>query len=777
MNTEALRKIAGVALLMALACGTVACEGPDGPAGPDGVTGPAGEAGMNGQQGEAGPPGKLPDATAPRQHVTTGPGVKLFISGAAVDKNGVVTVSFTVTDGAGTPLDYTGTYTDDPVSAKFVLSWLGGQVDGGAPGGPGEYTAYTQQKHTSVDGTKSAAMPDSDTGGSVTEVGAGQGTFVYTFGTKLPAGYDATKTHTVGVWATRVFGGQTYVVDTLYDFLPGGGTPSAKRDIVTTLACNQCHNPLGYHEGAAALNDGSGGQRREAKLCVLCHSSSTVDVSNGNSLDLPVIAHKIHRGRYLPSVLDGGAYQLTEDETQPSTDAGADAAVIGPAFVDHSGAWFPGAIENCQMCHQGSQGDVWKTAPTRAACGACHDDTSFVFPAPPGTTLHTGGQQKDDTSCVNSGCHGATDRYAVETMHAVPSASTAAPQLALVINSVDSTGPGQTPVVHFTVTLNGQGTNILTTPLASLAVTIAGPTTDYASSWGYTIQGTGATGQLAADGATGNYAYTFPVPMPVAASGTYAVGMEGYVNYPAATGSPNQCGGVPCISAALNPVAYVAVTDPTPASRRTVVELDKCNSCHSDLLAHGGRRRSPEYCVLCHNPNAVDAQDAPRFEVPSTIAPSINFKVLVHRLHRGNQLAQGYVVGGYPGPTPANPAGTPADFGKVLFPGDLRACWACHASTSYLPPLPQGQIPTVTGQNLTCNDPSPNPATYCTTQVPAGPPTTLAPIGAACTACHDQPWTVSHAETMTAPDGSEACVTCHGAGKPYDVQAVHALPP
>ena len=44
------------------------------------------------------------------------------------------------------------------------------------------YTAYTQQKHTSVDGTKTAAMPDSDTGGSVTEVGVGQGTFVYTFG-------------------------------------------------------------------------------------------------------------------------------------------------------------------------------------------------------------------------------------------------------------------------------------------------------------------------------------------------------------------------------------------------------------------------------------------------------------------------------------------------------------------------------------------------------------------------------------------------------------------
>src|SRR5271165_4820834 len=131
-----------------------------------------------------------------------------------------VTVSFTVTDGAGVPLDYTGVYTDGPVAAKFVLGWLASGSDAGAPG---EYTAYTQQSHTSVDGTKTAALPDSDTGGSVNEVGAGQGTYTYTFGTKLPAGFDGSKTHTVGVWATRAFGAATYVVNAVYDFVPSGG--------------------------------------------------------------------------------------------------------------------------------------------------------------------------------------------------------------------------------------------------------------------------------------------------------------------------------------------------------------------------------------------------------------------------------------------------------------------------------------------------------------------------------------------------------------------------
>jgi OmcA/MtrC family decaheme c-type cytochrome len=768
---RALTKIAGLALLLGLAASALACQGPAGPAGADGDAGPPGEAGAVGPQGEAGPPGQASDATTPRQHVTTGPGVQLNVTGATIAGQ-TATVSFTVTDGAGVPLDYTGVYTDGPVAAKFVLGWL---ANGSGAGAPGEYTAYTQQSHTSVDGTKTAMLPDSDTGGTVTEVGAGQGTYTYTFGTKLPSGFDGTKTHTVGIWATRVFGGATYVVNTLYDFVPSGGTVTNTRNIVTTQACNQCHNPLGYHENDV-LN-GSGGARRNPGLCILCHSQPTVDVSNGNSLDMPAFVHRIHMGRALPSVEAGAPYQLTEDEA--NTDAGADAATaaaIVPAFVDHSGAWYPGAVQNCQACHQGSQGGVWSTAPTRAACGACHDLTSFVSPAPAGMSLHPGGQQTDDTTCLNSGCHGSSDKYGVATMHAVPSTSATAPQLALSISSVASTGAGATPVLHFKVTENGQPLDILASPLPWLAVTLAGPTTDYATSTTYAIQGTGATGTLALDGAVGSYEYTFPAPIPASATGSYAVGMEGYVDYPAATGSPDQCGGLPCISAALNPVTYVAVTDPTPAARRTVVERDKCNSCHGDLLAHGGTRKSPEYCVLCHNPNAVDARGAPRFEVPSTLAPSVNFKVLVHRIHRGSDLAQGYVVGAYPLPTTSSPAGTQVDFGKVLFPGDLRACWACHASTSYLPPLPAGLSPTLGSEVLACTDPSPNPLAYCQNQV-VGSQSFMAPIGSACTACHDQTWDVAHAQTMTAPDGTEACVTCHGAGAQWDVQAVHALPP
>jgi OmcA/MtrC family decaheme c-type cytochrome len=646
--------------------------------------------------------------------------------------------------------------TSGGVTAKWVISALrqmdGGGIDGGAPP---TYAAYTTQLHTSADGTKSAPLPDSDTGGTLTEIGVGQGAYSYVFGTKLPAGFDATATHTIGVWATRVFGGLTYVVNATFDFVPGGGAVTATRDIVTTQACNQCHNPLGYHEGDTA--------RRDVGLCTLCHAAPMQDVSNGSALDLPVMIHKIHRGRFLPSVLDGGTYQLTEDV--PANDAGS--ATV-PALVDHSGAWYPGDVQNCAMCHQGSQGSAWATQPSRAACGACHDRTSFVYPPPAGWTLHSGGRQTTDSTCVNAGCHGATDQFSVANVHATPSTDPAAPQLALAITSVASTQPGQTPILYFSVTENGQPLDILAAPLPWLAVTVAGPTTDYAAAEPllYTIENGASQPGLVLDGAVGSYAFTLPAPIPATATGSYALGMEGYLQ-PAGASGP--------IYAALNPVAYVAVTDPTPVPRRTVVERDRCNSCHYDLLAHGGTRKSPEYCVMCHTPAEVDDQNAPRFEVAETTVPSVSFKTLVHKVHRGSQLAQGYVVGGYPAPTEANPEGTPVDFGKVLYPGDQRACWACHASTSYLPPLPAGLSPTVTQEVLACTDSPLDAGAYCASRAVESQ-SMLPPVSAACTGCHDDSASVAHVLANTT-GGVESCLGCHGVGETWDVQVVHTLPP
>jgi OmcA/MtrC family decaheme c-type cytochrome len=387
-------------------------------------------------------------------------------------------------------------------------------------------------------------------------------------------------------------------------------------------------------------------------------------------------------------------------------------------------------------------------------------------------TLHSGGAQNDDAACMNGQCHGPSSRYSVVNVHATPSTDPGAPTLVLTINSMTNTQPGQTPVLHFSVTENGLPLDALATPLPWLAATIAGPTTDYsqAEPLTYTIEnGAVPASGLVLDGTVGSYAFTLPAAIPASAAGSYAVGMEGYLEPSGA----NVLYAAPY--AALNPVAYFAVTDTTPVARRTVVDRTKCNGCHYDLVAHAGTRKSPEYCVMCHTPNEVDDQNAPRFEVPATTVQSVNFKVLVHKVHRGSQLAQGYVVGGDPGPTPTNPAGTPVDFGKVLFPGDQRACWACHDSTSYLPPLPAGLLPTVTQEVLACEDSPLDAGAYCVDRVVEGQ-STLAPLSTACTACHDSPSSIAHAESNIS-DGTESCLTCHGNGAVWDVQTVHVLPP
>jgi OmcA/MtrC family decaheme c-type cytochrome len=645
---------------------------------------------------------------------------------------GVATVTFRIADAEGTPLDYEGRFTEGPVSMSFVLARMAS-----LPDGPGVYTSYTTRMQMSDITGETAVQAAADTGGTYEELEPGQ--YRYTFGTAIDLTEPAL-THTVGVWATRVHEGTTSIVNVLYDFVPAGGTPLV-REPVTEANCNSCHGEVSAH----------GGARKSIRLCTMCHSPQTVDPDTRNSMDFQELIHKIHRGEHLPSVEAGEPYR-----------------VIGfrGSVHDYSTVVFPQALNRCESCHGGETGQVWNTRPTRAACVACHDRTSFVDPPPTGFALHTGGARADDSDC--NVCHTPSGGIAgVRDLHYMGLLAADRQNLTVEIDDILDTSPGSIPRIQFTVQVDGMPRNIQTSPLNSLRATVAGPNTDYRSMYQATIQGSGAGGTLTAiDAAAGRFEWTFPatLPIPATATGSFTLGLEGYLQV---TGGPR--------NPALNPTRAFAVTDPMPEPRRLRVAIERCDNCHYELQAHGGARTDPQYCAMCHLPNLTNLGRMSRVEGTSATIHSLDLKVFIHRIHSGEELTQPYVLGGNPSPSVADPDGNPIDFRQMRYPRPRNECVACHEEGVYGLPI-EGPRELARVEQRTCTEPADlDTDSYCTgdywelTSELRMPPET-----AVCTSCHDQPYVLAHAQSNTSPSGVEACATCHGPGSELDVMVVHS---
>ncbi|TJY58930.1 OmcA/MtrC family decaheme c-type cytochrome [Sinimarinibacterium sp. CAU 1509] len=96
-----------------------------------------------------------------------------------------------------------------------------------------------------------------------------------------------------------------------------------------------------------------------------------------------------------------------------------------------------------------------------------------------------------------------------------------------------------------------------------------------------------------------------------------------------------------------------------------IVQTASCNECHGKLALHGGGRLDTQYCVTCHNPGSHDANSG----------NTIDFKVMVHKIHRGENLpsveAGGeYAIWGF--------RDSKHDYSTVAYPQDIRNCSKCH---------------------------------------------------------------------------------------------------
>ena len=132
----------------------------------------------------------LRDKAASIDFVT--PGLVITINSAAIASNGTITVTYTLTDPNGLPLDATGATTPGVVSLAYVAAYI--------PKGQAQYVAYTTASATGkVLGT--ITRPDFELGSPATQIGPGQ--YKYTFTAQAPAGFDPTVTNTVAVDGNR----------------------------------------------------------------------------------------------------------------------------------------------------------------------------------------------------------------------------------------------------------------------------------------------------------------------------------------------------------------------------------------------------------------------------------------------------------------------------------------------------------------------------------------------------------------------------------------------
>jgi OmcA/MtrC family decaheme c-type cytochrome len=662
------------------------------------------------------------------------PGLTITVNSAAVAANGTITATYTLTDPNGLPLDSTGVTTPGVISLSYIAAVL--------PNNQEDYTAYTTRAAT---GTVIATtqQPGADSGG-VTTATSTPGQYTYTFHTAAPAGFDATATHTIGIYGSRdltAYGLTVEYASATYNFVPDGAKVTNVHDIIETASCNSCHDQLSAH----------GGSRRGMPMCVLCHTPQNVDPNTGDTMDAKVFFHKIHMGASLPSVIAGTPYIP---------------AVNSHGTFNYSTVVFPADPSDprrCTMCHSQTTGAVQKTAyltnPNRAACGACHDNVNFATGA-----NHVGGIQNDDTECAN--CHipkGEMDFDASITgAHVAPTASTLLSGLNVAITGVTNGTAGKAPTVTFTV-LNNANAGVPLSALSSISFTMAGPTTDY----GYTIFGTNTStpGYVteSASGATcsasGTCTYTFTSIVPAGSTGTYAIGVEARRSETV----PELINGATVQTAiqygAPNVVSYFSVDGSTLAARRTVVALASCNGCHASLQLHGALRNNTEYCVMCHNPSNTDMTTRPTATIvaqQSLPNQGIEFNKMVHRIHFGpNAAADGakypYVVVGH--------GGAVSDFSHTLFPplspagsaGDTQNCSMCHVNSS------EQNLPT--GLNAVVD--------------PQGWINPIQRVAGACSGCHTSKAESSHFLANTDSLG-ESCASCHGSGAAFAVDLVHA---
>jgi len=487
-----------------LTCLTLGCTGDDG---------------ATGAQGPPGPPGGSGDTSTILDPSQDAPGVVIEItgvsgatgSGSTFLAGNTLTVTFTVKKNDGS-------------------SWKLSEMGAGAIMASGPTSNYTRVLKEKVNVI-----------GHSTE--NADGSYSYKFEDPIPANYEAPINDSgsygaadgnlagtplqTGAYTVGMYLGWFYTVNgkafsdagnATFDFLYGTGAVLDPREVITQANCNACHKTIRAH----------GGFLRDTKMCALCHTIGAEDFGGppGNHIWFPVVIHKVHNGEHLPSVNgvatkpDGSRdygvapvpYTITNvlrqvtDFSHVAFPVWPNLNVPMPRDADYSMLTSPQkatddlireGITDCVKCHGDpdgagplpppAQGDLYKTHPTRLACGSCHDDVDWANLYTANT--QTMPAQNDNATCTL--CHDPSGNgLAVVDGHLHPLNDAAVnPGLNFPIVSIDEAGsnngngaidPGEKVAVSFRIR-DDAGNPITPDPaqFSTVSAVISGPTSNY----------------------------------------------------------------------------------------------------------------------------------------------------------------------------------------------------------------------------------------------------------------------------------------------------------
>ena len=670
--------------------------------------------------------GNNPPAQAPGVDIALAEQINAEITGAML--GAASTVDFVLTDGDGQNI--TGLPAD---SISFTVAKL-------LPGTDGANTAWQSyinriEQPGVGPGTEPKTQATTENGSAGNLAQNSDETYTYTFAADftnvtdpVPVDWQPALTHRVS-FEIRGF---APVANPSFDVRPSDGASSGllSREVTDTASCNGCHENMAFH----------GGARREMQQCVTCHNPGSGDANSGNTVDMTVMTHKIHRGMDLPSVVAGEDYCLYGFNDNPNC---------------YGDVAFSQDIRNCESCHDpdapgNTQAANWYTVATAETCGSCHDDVDFVTGAG-----HGPGIPSNDTQCTS--CHANNPDSVLETRqaHRILTQEGAA-RYSLNILGIDFPGPGSAPTATFSITDPQDDdrpydlANDAQLATSTLRFFVAWNTVDYTNRDNGSGNAQPESTNVYEDGVlqateNGDYTYTLGLAnVPDTATGTGVVAFEASVT--------SQAGNLPVTTS--HEIFGITDDQANPVARRDKGSLDGCNDCHGRLSFHRSRNDNLQACAICHVPDAARRGD-----------PSAGPMDMKHFLHRKHAVDD------------------------IRYPQRISNCLACHTDQGFYPVASDsGVLATSVNRGSDELDPTDN--------------NRITANAAACSVCHSSDSARSHMEgrgssfdacqevdgtvrarvDVCGPGGDksgapavENCTGCHGPGGRSDLAVVHGL--